>query len=345
MSAELIELAKAPALRAGRGILADSVGTSPSYALVTQPGPLAQLSEEVRSGAATTVMASSLDENHLERLAEGVEAVGRIVGVGGGVTMDTAKFIAWRRGLPLTLAPSIVSVDASVTNTIAVRRNGTVEYDGFVVAELIIADLELISSAPPRLNRAGVGDLLSIHTGRFDWALGARAGKIAFVERVDGAAAAVLERLYGLADEVAVVSDAALEHIIRAYIEVNALLLDVGHSGPEEGSEHYFAYAAEATTGREFVHGEIVGLGTVLMAGLQDNDPARAAAFLDRCRVGWRPSNLGLDEVDLERVLVSLPEHVRRADLAHSIIDETTLDKSVARDLVASIPPPERQTA
>ena len=101
--------------------------------------------------------------------------------------------MAWRRGTPLLLAPSIISVDASVTNTIALRRAGQVEYVGFVVAEAIIADLDLISRAPARLNRAGVGDLLSIETARVDWALGAKAGRLDFDEDVDAAAAQVLD--------------------------------------------------------------------------------------------------------------------------------------------------------
>ncbi len=232
-----------------------------------------------------------------------------------------------------------MSVDASVTNTVAIRRNGTVEYDGFVVADPIIADLDLISRAPARLNRAGVGDLLSIQTGRFDWALGAKAGKIEFDEDVDAAARRVLESLYLVADEVAAVSDVALEHIIRAYVEVNALLLHVGHSGPEEGSEHYFGYAAEALTGRSFVHGELIGLGTVLMSGLQHNDQAGAAGFLDRCGVEWRPEQLDLDPATLEEILLGLPDFVRRAGLAHSIIDEAVIDQASVAHLLASISP------
>jgi glycerol-1-phosphate dehydrogenase [NAD(P)+] len=260
-----------------------------------------------------------------------------VVGIGGGMAMDMAKYVAWKRGLPLVLAPSIVSVDASVTNTIAIRRNGTVEYDGFVVADRIVVDLDLVARAPARLNRAGVGDLLSIQTGRFDWALGARAGRLAFDETVDAAAAAVLQRLYGLADEVADVTDRALEGIIRAYAEVNALLLAVGHSGPEEGSEHYFGYAVEAHTGRPFVHGELIGLGVVLMSGLQGNDQARAIAFLDRCRVQWRPEQIGLDRATLEAVLVDLPRFVREAGLPHSILDEADLETSALNRLLDPI--------
>ena len=83
----------------------------------------------------------------------------------------------------------------------------------------------LISRAPARLNRAGVGDLLSIQTGRFDWALGAKAGTIEFDDVVDAAARRAGVGSTLVADEVAVTSDIALEHIIRAYVEVNALLL------------------------------------------------------------------------------------------------------------------------
>jgi glycerol-1-phosphate dehydrogenase [NAD(P)+] len=340
MDDALLERASHPDLRIGRGILPAELATLPgSYLLVSQPEPLAQLEPSVAGRARQVRIADSLEETALEEAATGIPPVDRVVGIGGGMAMDVAKFLAWRRGLPVVLAPSIVSVDASVTNTVALRRGGRVVYEGFVVAERILVDLALIAAAPPALNRAGVGDLLSIQTGRVDWALGARAGRIAFDDGVDAAAAAVLERLYGLAEEVAVVSDRALESILRSYVEVNALLLRVGHSGPEEGSEHYFAYAVEAHTGRSFVHGELIGLGVVLMSGLQGAGQARAIDFLDRCRVAWRPTDLDLDRGVLRAVLLELPVFVREAGLPYSIIDEARLDANIADRLLDAIPP------
>ncbi|MCY7418740.1 MAG: iron-containing alcohol dehydrogenase [Chloroflexi bacterium] len=250
------------------------------------------------------------------------------------MSMDAAKYVAWRRSLPLLLAPSIVSVDAVVTNTIAVRRDGSVVYEGFVVADRIVADLDLIAAAPARFNRAGAGDLLSIHTGRRDWKLGARAGRIAFDEDLDRRAGVVLDVILGLGDEIGQVTDRALEAILRAYAEVNAILLEVGHAGPEEGSEHYFAYHAEAVAGRSFVHGELLSLGTLIMATLQDHEPTRIRGFLEDSRVAWQPAHLGLDRDMLGTILEGLPAFVRQAGLPYSIIDEADLGPAAVEALL-----------
>ena len=75
------------------------------------------------------------------------------------------------------------------------------------------------------------------------------------------------------------------------------------------------------------------------MSGLQGRGQARAATFLDRCRVEWRPQQLGLDQATLQRVILDLPRFVRAADLPHSIIDEVTLDASTVASLLDRHPP------
>lgn len=339
MDGSALERAKRPNILVGHAIVADAIAALDGpFALVSRPSALELVPPAVVDDAAVIVRAESLDEAFLEQAASSLPDVATIVGLGGGTALDTAKFLAWRSGAGLMQVPSIVSVDASVTNTVAIRRAGRVHYEGFLVPDPVVVDLELIGRAPARFNRAGVGDLLSIQTARVDWALGHQAGKIDFDAAIDTAAAAVLADLYGLADEVARVSDRAIEHIVRAYAEVNALLIDAGHSGPEEGSEHYFAYAAEAVTGRSFVHGEIIGLGVVLMSVMQGSDHARAAAYLDRCQVEWHPAQLGLDRELLATILSGLPAFVRDTALPYSVIDEQPLDSATVRDLLDSIP-------
>ena len=46
----------------------------------------------------------------------------------------------------------------------------------------------------------------------------------------------------------------------------------LGHSRPEEGSEHYFAYAAENETGPGWPHADLLGVGILVMLALQGQD-------------------------------------------------------------------------
>ena len=325
-AANLRERARRPALRFLAGGAGPAIrALDGRVALICQPEPLAELGGAAVGPEVVVRSVSTLSEAALTDLESGLPEVDSVVGLGGGTAMDAAKYVAWQRDLPLLLLPSIVSVDACVTNTVAVRTGGGVEYRGFVVADAIVVDADLVRRAPAQLNRAGIGDLLSIHTALWDWQAGDRAGRSMYRPGIAAAAAAVLDRIDDMADEIGDVSPAAVEAIVRGYAEVNALCLDVGHSQPEEGSEHYLAYRLEAMTGRSFVHGELVGLGTVTMAIAQGHDPERPVRILERSQVAWRPDELGLEPTVLEHALAGLPAFIGEQRLPYSVIDETDL--------------------
>ncbi len=337
-SLELRERAKAPTLEFGAGILTERLRAEGSYLLLTQPEPLAVLDPEVVRAAAGVHLVDSLEHDALARITRELPATGTVVGIGGGMAMDSAKFVAWQRGIRLVLVPTIVSVDACVTNTIAVRESGVVTYHGWVVPDLVLVDTAVVAAAPPRLNRAGIGDCVSIRTAIWDWRAGAGHGGMPFVAGIAAGSEAALRRIEGLADQVGAVSHAAVEAIVRTYAEVNALCVTVGHSQPQEGSEHYVAYRLEELTGHSFVHGEVLGLGLVLMATLQGEGAREAMLVLDRARVAWRPADLGLTRAVLREALVGLPDFVRRARLPWSVIDDGRLDPADVEELLSRTP-------
>jgi glycerol-1-phosphate dehydrogenase [NAD(P)+] len=212
-----------------------------------------------------------------------------------------------------------------------------VSYQGFIEADRIVLDVDLVRTAPARLNRAGIGDLLSIHTALWDWASGGRVGAARFDEGVAQLAAAVLGTVDALADEIASVTEEALKAMLVGYADINDMTVASGHAQMEEGSEHYLGYFLEKLTGRAFVHGEIVALGTVLMSRLQGNDPARAQGIADRSGVEWRPAQLRLSRRELTDALRGLQEFVEQSGLPHSVVNERPLDGPTLAELVGDL--------
>ena len=62
-----------------------------------------------------------------------------------------------------------------------------------------------------------------------------------------------------------------------------------------DGVDHAFLYCLEHQTGRSFIHGQAVGLGTYLGAVLQDNQPEVVLGWLHRAGVDIRPEAMGID--------------------------------------------------
>ena len=333
VSAELVARAAAPRLEFGRGLLADASLTWGDALLVTMPEPWDVARSMLSKPPRHVYFVETMDRAAVERAEAALPPADTVVGLGGGVALDFAKYVAWRRGREPTLVPSIASVDACVTNTIAVRDEGKVHYIGFVVPRTVLVDFDLLQSAPPHLNRAGLGDILSIHTARWDWQAAARQGRVAYDEEVARQAAALVDQLEARAEEIRAVNENALRWLIEAYAAENALCLQVGHSGPEEGSEHFFAYNVEHRTGRGYVHGELVSLGVLLMARLQENEPARVERILQTTGVRFQPQALHLSRTDVESALLTLRAYVENEHLPYSAINERPIDQVVTKEL------------
>ncbi|MCL4787683.1 MAG: iron-containing alcohol dehydrogenase, partial [Verrucomicrobia bacterium] len=248
----------------------------------------------------------------LDRQVAAAPPCDTVLALGGGQAIDLGKYLAWKRGLRLVTAPTILSVDAFVTPAAGIRRGHRVEYVGQTSPEPLVIDYDLIRTAPPALNIAGVGDLLSIHTACFDWQLAARAGKSEFPFRAEDVAKAraILTDTMAKADSIRACSDDGLRAIVEGYMRVNTICLPAGHYRVEEGSEHYLFYELEERLQRPFIHGWIVGLGVDLLSRLQENQHAEAVDFMDAVGLCHQPADLDLRREDLAASLLNLRRYV-----------------------------------
>jgi glycerol-1-phosphate dehydrogenase [NAD(P)+] len=317
--------------RFGAGALNELGSELGRFLVTTMEVPWRLAGPRLRPKPAAVLLVESMEIETLERQFATVPEVDTVLAIGGGQAIDLGKYIAWKRGLRLVSVPTILSVDAFVTPAAGVRRGHRVEYVGQTSPDPLVIDYDLIRTAPPELNIAGVGDLLSIQTACFDWELAERAGRSEYHFQAQDVAKArmILGDTMAKAEAIRACTDEGLRAIVEGYMRVNTICLPAGHYRVEEGSEHYLFYELEERLGRPFIHGWIVGLGVHLLSRLQEHRHTEAVAFMEAVGLRYQPADLRIRREDLTAALLNLSRYVEgRRDLWYTVIHEQPITPS-----------------
>jgi glycerol dehydrogenase-like iron-containing ADH family enzyme len=328
-----------PEMIEGHGVLEHVAERFAPYVAISDDTVWSLVGPGTRAGARLVVLVESLEEAWLDAQMERLRDGGRpgcLFGVGGGRATDAAKYLAHRLDCPYVLVPTNTASNAPFNGLSAVRRAGATL--GVRVArapEAYVLDYDLIAHAPPAVNRAGVGDMLLLHTMPYDWDVATRAGKAP----ADPATRADIEQIRhrffaGLtsADPVDL-----LPVLLQTFRDHTALVTRLPDLPIGFGSEHLFAWSLEQVLGREVLHGAAVALGALLMAQVQDNDPDRVLAVLRRTQAPWHPErDLGVGWPAVAEALAHIADYNARTRSAFTVLDERPLDGASIDRLVAT---------
>jgi glycerol dehydrogenase-like iron-containing ADH family enzyme len=236
-----------------------------------------------------------------------------VVGIGSGLVMDAAKYVAKQNRQYLLQVPTTASNNACFTRTAWIMEAGvrTGERE-CPVPQAIIVDRELLAAAPVQLNRAGIAEILCSHTALFDWRLAYEAGRtVDWDNTLEHVTRCELGALEALAPQVATGDVPAFEEIIKACARFAPWFSSHPHARFNAGSEHIFAWALEAVAGKRLVHGETVALGIILMSLLQGNAPEWAASIIRAAGLSFHPEDIGVTWATVDETLRSLPHRAQ----------------------------------
>jgi glycerol-1-phosphate dehydrogenase [NAD(P)+] len=311
-----------PPMTAGPGALRAASAAWGRFGVVTTRSPWTLAEPMLAAAPARVARVTSLERADLERMAAELRGVERAVGLGGGLALDAAKFVAWRLGVPLVQVPSSASNNACFTRTSGCLERGrrAPMRDGPVPD--VVVDHDLIARAPGRLNRAGIGDLLSSHSALVDWELAHRVGHaVDWDPAVRDGTRHELDRLARLAPDVGAARLDAFVGLLAMGERFAPTFLRLPRARFNAASEHLLAWCLEERTGRRLLHGEIVSLGVLLMAHLQENAPERAAATIRAAGVPVQPADVGTTWADVEAAVLALPEYARDVVPWYTVVD------------------------
>jgi glycerol-1-phosphate dehydrogenase [NAD(P)+] len=298
------------------------------FIVTTMPVPWDITKAFIGATPESVIMVDSVEQHSLDKTVQSLPPCETILAIGGGKAIDAGKYFSWKLERRLVTIPTILSVDAFVTPAAGVRVNHEVIYVGSASPDPLIIDGEIIRTAPPSLNIAGIGDLLSMHTATFDWEFAQSNGKseYKFEPQAIKNARQILEDLYSLLPEIKAVSDKGLQAIVEGYMRMNAICLPLGHYRVEEGSEHFLFYELEERLKRSFIHGYIVGLGIFLMSRLQQNDADTITRIMNEVGLNYHPKELQITYQTLSASLKNLRTYVKsKEQLWYTIIDESEM--------------------
>jgi glycerol-1-phosphate dehydrogenase [NAD(P)+] len=254
-----------------------------------------------------------------------------LVGIGGGRTIDLAKYAASLSGLPMVAVATSLAHDGIASPVASLEDQGRKGSYGVQMPIAVMVDLDYVRRSDPALRRGGIGDVISNLSAIADWRLAEQVRG----ETVDGvavtfartAATSIVHREDGIDD------DAFLIALAEALVLSGLAMATAGSSRPCSGGDHEILHAIDHLFPGTAGHGELAGAASLFTAFLRD-EPGLCSgldACLRRHGLPRLPADLGLSEEQFAEAVVHAPK--TRPD-RYTILEHLGLDDSGARERV-----------
>jgi len=176
-----------------------------------------------------------------------------ILGFGGGKSIDLAKLFANEAGLEWMSIPTAASHDGIASDVASVIHNGYRYSEKCKQPKTILADLNIISTAPRILTLSGIGDIISKTSSLTEW-------RLAHLHNDEPLDESVFETVNDSLQ--AILKDDSLETLVRSIIDTGNAMTCFGSSRPCSGTEHAISHAMDRRM--QSLHGLQVAFTTPL---------------------------------------------------------------------------------
>lgn len=215
-----------------------------------------------------------------------------IVAVGSGVINDCCKVLSHACSLPSMVVCTAPSMDGYCSNSASMIRDRIKVSLYNACPEAIIADTDILATAPDVMLRAGLGDMLAKYVSICEWRIAHIVHGDDYCEEIAGMVRHCLKNIVDRADGLMRREPEALRAVLEGLVISGISMAFAEISRPASGLEHYFSHLWEMQALQRGVpsdlHGIQVGVGTLLTLWIYENvlnmeqvDVQRARAAMD----------------------------------------------------------------
>jgi glycerol-1-phosphate dehydrogenase [NAD(P)+] len=281
----------------------------------------------------TWVEVQAADTRNVDRVIRASGVAGCIVGVGGGKSVDVGKLAAFRLHLPFYSVPTSASHDG-ISSPFASLKGLDRPYSVMAKPPVgILADIDVIASAPKRLLASGCGDLVSKLTAVKDWQLAHRVNGEYYGGYSASLALMSADVVLNRSKMIGRFGMESVRELVEALISTGVAAGIAGSSRPCSGSEHLFSHYLDLVAPDSGLHGEKCGIGTIMMSKLHGIDWRRVRSALKNVGAPVEASQLGVDDGMVVESLVKASSI--RPD-RYTILSRKKLNSRSARALAKS---------
>jgi glycerol-1-phosphate dehydrogenase [NAD(P)+] len=269
-------------------------------------GIAAQLRTSLPEASVVQVEGGSLDAAlHLIEQLRG-EYHDAVVGIGGGRTLDAAKYAASLVGLPFVSVPTTLTHDGIASPVASLDAHGRKASFGVHTPIAVFVDLDHVREAPLEHTRSGIGDALSNLSAIADWELAREVNG----EAVDGLAVSFARSAAEAVAAAAPDGDGFLTTVADGLILSGIAMAVAGSSRPCSGACHEILHAMDALLEEPHLHGLQAAFGARFATWRRGDDDLLATLDAAMLRHGLprHPEQFDLSEARFAEVLLAAPD-------------------------------------
>ena len=223
--------------------------------------------------------------NYASSIASSLKEYDNIICIGSGSVIDLCKFISNQNNQGLFVYLSSLSA-AATTSTVSLTEDGIKISVKSKIPEAIVIDLDNLKSAPARLLRSALGDVLCRTTCQVDW-LTSHLLLETFYDETPFALQYEDEKiLLNHSQKILTGDEETLAALSRMTLLNGIAAIIIGSTHAGSMGEHLISHYIDMFMGDEHpgsLHGEQVGIATLLLSKMQNDilNSSKTPQFLE----------------------------------------------------------------